>query len=154
MLDDRWASAREDLVTLWLADEADIDADWDRLSSRFEGAGHVVATQADWWRPCAARGRGVHASLFARIAAGAENPAPGCPRRRVAVVTGASKGSIAAAVVARLLDGGATVIATTSRTDDDRLAFTSRSTATTPGSAPPVGVIPPTWPPATPTSMR
>ena len=77
LLDDRWASAREDLVTLWLADEADIDADWDRLSSRFEGAGHVVATQADWWRGRALReGRGVHASLFARIAAGAENPAP------------------------------------------------------------------------------
>ncbi len=124
LLDDRWASAREDLVTLWLADEADIDADWDRLSSRFEGAGHVVATQADWWRGRALReGRGVHASLFARIAAGAENPAPGCHADEVAVVTGASKGSIAAAVVARLLDGGATVIATTSRLDDDRLAF-------------------------------
>src|SRR5262249_8524963 len=39
------------------------------------------------------------------------------------VVTGASKGSIAASAVARLLDGGATVIATTSRLDDDRLAF-------------------------------
>ena len=41
----------------------------------------------------------------------------------VAVVTGASKGSIAASVVAQLLDGGATVIATTSKLDDDRLAF-------------------------------
>ncbi|MGB9224680.1 beta-ketoacyl synthase N-terminal-like domain-containing protein, partial [Mycobacterium sp.] len=40
-----------------------------------------------------------------------------------AVVTGASKGSIAASVVARLLDGGATVIATTSKLDDERLAF-------------------------------
>ncbi|EUA11101.1 fatty-acid synthase domain protein [Mycobacterium xenopi 4042] len=39
------------------------------------------------------------------------------------MVTGASKGSIAASVVARLLDGGATVIATTSRLDDERLGF-------------------------------
>ena len=38
-------------------------------------------------------------------------------------MTGASKGSIAASVVAQLLDGGATVIATTSKLDDDRLAF-------------------------------
>lgn len=124
LLDDRWASAREDLVTVWLADEGDIDADWDRLSQRFEGAGHVVATQADWWRGRAlAEGRPVHASLYARIAAGAENPAPGRYADDVAVVTGASKGSIAASVVAALLDGGATVIATTSRLDDERLAF-------------------------------
>ena len=39
------------------------------------------------------------------------------------MVTGASKGSIAASVVAGLLDGGATVVATTSKLDDDRLAF-------------------------------
>ncbi len=37
VFDDRWASAREDLVKLWLADEGDIDADWLRLSERFEG---------------------------------------------------------------------------------------------------------------------
>ena len=28
VFDDRWASAREDLVKLWLTDEGDIDADW------------------------------------------------------------------------------------------------------------------------------
>jgi fatty acid synthase len=124
LLDDRWASAREDLVTLWLADEGDVDADWERLSQRFEGAGHVVATQADWWRGRALReGRLVHAALYARIAAGAEDPAPGRYADEVAVVTGASKGSIAASVVARLLDGGATVVASTSRLDDERLAF-------------------------------
>lgn len=38
-------------------------------------------------------------------------------------MTGASKGSIAASVAARLLAGGATVIATTSRLNDERLAF-------------------------------
>lgn len=124
VFDDRWASAREDLVKLWLTDEGDIDADWVRLSERFEGAGHVVATQATWWQGRAlASGRQIHASLFGRIAAGAENPDPGPYQSEVAVVTGASKGSIAASVVARLLDGGATVIATTSKLDDDRLAF-------------------------------
>lgn len=124
LLDDRWASAREDLVTLWLTDDAEIDADWHRLSSRFEGAGHVVATQADWWRGRAlAEGRGVHAALFGHIAAGADNPESGRYGTDVAVVTGASRGSIAASVVAQLLDGGATVVVTTSRLDDERLEF-------------------------------
>lgn len=124
LLDDRWASAREDLVTLWLAGEDAIEADWPALSERFEGAGHAVATQADWWRARAlAEGRLVHASLYARIAVGAESPADGRYAGEVAVVTGASKGSIAAAVVAGLLDGGATVVASTSRLDDERLEF-------------------------------
>lgn len=124
VFDDRWASAREDLVKLWLTDEGDIDADWPRLAERFEGAGHVVATQATWWQgKSLAAGRQIHASLYGRIAAGAENPEPGRYGGEVAVVTGASKGSIAASVVARLLDGGATVIATTSKLDEERLAF-------------------------------
>ncbi len=124
VLDDRWASAREDLVRIWLADEGDVDRDWPHLAERFEGAGHVVGTQANWWQGRAlAAGRTVHASLYGRIAAGAENPGTGRYSGEVAVVTGASKGSIAAAVVGKLLDGGATVIATTSRLDDDRLAF-------------------------------
>ena len=50
VFDDRWASAREDLARLWLVDDGDIDADWVRLSERFEGAGHVVAAQASWWQ--------------------------------------------------------------------------------------------------------
>lgn len=124
LFDDRWASAREDLVKLWLADEGDIDARWVELSERFEGAGHVVATQATWWQGKAlSAGRQIHASLYGRIAAGAENPDSGRYSHEVAVVTGASKGSIAASVVGRLLDGGATVIATTSKLDDERLAF-------------------------------
>ena len=124
VFDDRWASAREDLVKLWLTDEGDIDADWLRLSERFEGTGHVVATQATWWQGRSlAAGRQIHASLYGRIAAGAENPNPGPYSGETAVVTGASKGSIAASVVARLLDGGATVIATTSKLDGERLAF-------------------------------
>lgn len=124
VFDDRWASAREDLVKIWLAEENDVDAEWPRLAERFEGAGHVVATQANWWQGKAlAAGRNVHASLFGRIAAGAENPGRGRYSDEVAVVTGASKGSIAASVAAQLLEGGATVIATTSRLDDARLEF-------------------------------
>ncbi len=124
VFDDRWASAREDLAKLWLLDESEIDADWPRLSERFEGVGHVVGTQATWWQGKAlAAGRNIHASLYGRAAAGAENPGKGRYTDEVAVVTGASKGSIAASVVAKLLDGGATVIATTSKLDDDRLAF-------------------------------
>ena len=124
LFDDRWASAREDLAKHWVMDESEIDADWPRLSERFEGAGHVVGTQATWWQGKAlAAGRNIHASLYGRAAAGAENPGKGRYHDEVAVVTGASKGSIAASVVAQLLDGGATVIATTSKLDDDRLAF-------------------------------
>ena len=124
LFDDRWASAREDLARLWLKDEDEIDADWLRLSERFEAAGHVVATQANWWQGRAlAAGRNVHASLYGRAAAGAENPGTGRYSDEIAVVTGASKGSIAASVIAQLLDGGASVIATTSKLDDDRLSF-------------------------------
>jgi fatty acid synthase len=124
LFDDRWASAREDLAKLWLLDESEIDADWPRLSERFEGAGNVVGTQATWWQgKSLAAGRNIHASLYGRAAAGAENPGRGRYTDEVAVVTGASKGSIASSVVAKLLDGGATVIATTSKLDDDRLAF-------------------------------
>ena len=124
VFDDRWASAREDLVKLWLTDEGEIDTDWLRLSERFEGAGHVVATQATWWQgKSLAAGKQIHASLYGRIAAGAENPDPGPYSNEIAVVTGASKGSIAASVAARLLAGGATVIATTSKLNGERLSF-------------------------------
>src|SRR6202011_3084581 len=93
-------------------------------AERFEGAGHVAGTQAGWWQGKAlVAGRNLHASLFGRAAAGAEIPGKGRYSDDVAVVTGASKGSIAASMVAKLLDGGATVIATTSKLDDDRLAF-------------------------------
>lgn len=72
LFDDRWASAREDLVKLWLTDEGDIDARWVELSERFEGAGHVVATQATWWqgKALAAGGRSTR-----RCSAGSR-PAP------------------------------------------------------------------------------
>ena len=37
LFDDRWASAREDLVKLWLMDEGEIDANWPQLSRAVRG---------------------------------------------------------------------------------------------------------------------
>lgn len=124
LLDDRWASAREDLLRIYQSAGADLHGDWDRITGAFAGAGDVVAEQAQWWRTKAeAAGLGEHGALYARLAELARDTSPGCYADDVAVVTGASAGSIAAAVVGRLLAGGATVIATTSRLDQKRLTF-------------------------------
>ncbi|MFF1945010.1 fatty acid synthase subunit beta domain-containing protein [Rhodococcus qingshengii] len=119
LLDDRWASAREDLARIWLGDTA--------LSvENFIGAGSTVAAQAKWWATRATdEGRTPLAEVYTRIAdaaAAAESDAPEWAGE-VAVVTGASKGSIAAAVTGKLLAGGATVFVTTSRLDGQRLGF-------------------------------
>ena len=66
LLDDRWASAREDLVRIWLMEEGEIDANWPHLSERFEGAGHVVATQATWWQGKSLGRRPQHPRLAVR----------------------------------------------------------------------------------------
>lgn len=124
LVDDRWATAREDLVRIWLSDEQELDSDHDKLVARFEGAGHTVAEHATWWQGKAlASGNAVHARLFGGIAAAAENPGAGEWADEIAVVTGAGKGSIAAGIIAGLLAGGATVVATTSKLDSNKLAF-------------------------------
>ncbi|OZG26843.1 3-oxoacyl-ACP synthase [Williamsia sp. 1138] len=124
LIDDRWASAREDLARIWLEDEHVVDNDFYDISARFIGAGETVCHQASWWQGKAlANGHRVHARVYAQIAHAAQDPQPETYAKDVAVVTGASKGSIAAAVVEQLLAGGATVVATTSRLDDNRLAF-------------------------------
>ena len=124
LIDDRWASAREDLARLWLEDEHVIDNEFYDISGKFVGAGETVCHQATWWQGKAlANGHQVHARVYAQIAHAAEDPQPETHADDIAVVTGASKGSIAAAVVEQLLAGGATVVATTSRLDDNRLAF-------------------------------
>ncbi|GAA1480330.1 type I polyketide synthase [Gordonia sinesedis] len=124
LVDDRWATSREDLARVWLTDEHDLDTDFENVVNRFYGAGHTVAQHATWWQGKAlAAGNRVHARVYAAVAHAAEEPGVGEWSDEIAVVTGASKGSIAASVVARLLAGGATVIATTSRLDADRLAF-------------------------------
>ncbi|CAN5270651.1 type I polyketide synthase [soil metagenome] len=101
LLDDRWASAREDVVRI-AAGEA--------VEANFIGAGESVAALAEW--------HGLD-----DIAAAARETSTGAWADEVALVTGASRGSIAAAVVAELLAGGATVVATTSRLDSGKLDF-------------------------------
>ncbi|GAA2085813.1 type I polyketide synthase [Aeromicrobium halocynthiae] len=116
LVDDRWATAREDVARIALDDE---HAPGDVAS--FAGAGWAVAAQARWWSERvdepATRER-----LLA-VAEAATDDATGRWTGEVAVVTGASRGSIAAQTVAGLLAGGATVVATTSRLDTTRLHF-------------------------------
>jgi fatty acid synthase len=111
VLDDRWASAREDLARIAIGDDIDVS---------FVGAGKAVAAQATWH---AGRTEGALADRFSQIAVDALSDVAGQWSNEVAVVTGASQGSIAASVVGRLLAGGATVIATTSALDQKRLTF-------------------------------
>ncbi|MGV9331014.1 fatty acid synthase subunit beta domain-containing protein [Nocardia sp. NPDC003726] len=122
LLDDRWATAREDLARLWLADDSDSA---DQPVTGFIGAGEAVAAQANWWRQRAMHeARSVLAGLYERIAEAAlSTEEPGLWSSDIAVITGASKGSIAAAATGRLLSGGATVVVTTSSLNDERLAF-------------------------------
>ncbi|MFI5778916.1 fatty acid synthase subunit beta domain-containing protein [Nocardia sp. NPDC051570] len=125
LIDDRWASAREDLARLWLSDDAHVA---ELPVNGFAGAGEAVATQADWWRKRSmTQARSVLAGLYGRIAEAARDTEQvGIWSSDTAVITGASKGSIAAAVAGRLLGGGATVVVTTSRLDDTRLGFYKR----------------------------
>ena len=122
LLDDRWASAREDLARLW------VDG---TLAGRpvFTGAGTAVADQASWWATHAKQeGRAELVEVYRGIADEAvrtrvcDDPA-GRFASDVAVVTGMTPASIAGGVVAGLLAGGATVIATASRVDARRLQF-------------------------------
>ncbi len=122
LLDDRWASAREDLARLWVDGELP-------ATSVFTGAGRAVADQATWWAERARRED--HTDLvpvFERIAIdasrvpGVDDPAAQW-RDDIALVTGMTPASIGGAVVAGLLAGGATVIATASSVDARRLDF-------------------------------
>ncbi|MCS4535295.1 type I polyketide synthase [Corynebacterium sp. HS2168-gen11] len=103
LLDDRWASVREDLARVAAgerhADELDIT-----------GSGEAAAKLAEYFE-------------LPHLAAQARNLAPLAYSDDIAVVTGASPDSIAAAVVAKLLHEGATVIATTSSLSHTRLGF-------------------------------
>src|SRR5690606_2199756 len=122
LLDDRWASAREDVARIALGQDR-LDA-----ATCFTGAGEAVAGQARWWADRLSA-EGGPAEVIARLGSIAEEALdddPGTYADQVAVVTGAGRDSIAEAVVARLLAGGATVVATTSRLDHDRLRHLRR----------------------------
>nr|WP_235174758.1 type I polyketide synthase [Tomitella biformata] len=121
LIDDRWASSREDLARLWLADADEAG----EIADRFAVVDATVAKHAAWWqRRAANEGRSALAAAYGAIAAAphAQDTA-GTWSTDVAIVTGASKGSIAAAVVGDLLAGGATVVATTSSLDGKKLSF-------------------------------
>ena len=101
LLDDRWASVREDIVRVAYGEQE---------SANIVAAGGDAAAIARWLE-------------LDDVAAAADAIDAGVWAEDTAIITGASIGSIAAAVAGELLAGGATVIATTSRLDDSRLAF-------------------------------
>lgn len=106
LFDDRWASAREDLARAFYNHEPEA------LSGSFAGLGQTIADEARWF---AAKSCDHGRQALEAIAEEALKPAEGDATRfagDVAVVTGVSPNSIAAQVVAGLLAGGATVIAT------------------------------------------
>ncbi|WP_026196361.1 type I polyketide synthase [Corynebacterium lubricantis] len=112
LFDDRWAQAREDLARIALG-EVTIDV------ARFAGTGETVAEQAEWY---VANGY-ENADLLSEIATAARGEADEEFKNDVALVTGAAPGSIATAVVERLLEGGATVIMTASNVSQARKEF-------------------------------
>lgn len=123
LIDDRWASAREDLARLWFGNDGSLPVEPEVAG--YIGAGEAVAAQANWWRNRAVgEARSVLAGVYGAIAEAAVTATePGIWSSDIAVITGASKGSIAAAATGRLLAGGATVVVTTSKLDDTRLGF-------------------------------
>lgn len=114
LIDDRWASAREDL--------ARVQDGGTRLDPEvFSGLGQTIAQHAKWWADQAATAD--LADYYRKVSEAALSE-PDLPYAgEVAVVTGMTPTSIAGAVVAQLLQGGATVIATASRISPERLTF-------------------------------
>ncbi len=115
LLDDRWASVREDFARAWVGDES-------AHERSFVGLDEAAKAQARWWLD---RARSEKRTDLVSFYDGAISAADSDLEwgNDVAVVTGAAPGSIAGAVVGDLLRGGATVVATTSRLDAERLAF-------------------------------
>ncbi|MGV0350236.1 fatty acid synthase subunit beta domain-containing protein [Corynebacterium guaraldiae] len=104
LLDDLWATAREDIARAAAAGEAEPELD-------VLGAGEEVALLAEHFG-------------YEDLARDARTPANGLLfAGQVAVVTGGSQGSIAAELIGELLAEGATVIATTSQLSHERLEF-------------------------------
>ncbi|WP_321780505.1 polyketide synthase [Schaalia cardiffensis] len=116
LFDDRWALAREDLARA-AAGEFDVCT----LSLHaFRAGGSDLADLAKWY---AQHAEGEKRLAFENIAKAALEEADDEFAGDIALVTGAAPKSIAAAVVERLLAGGASVIMTSSRINDARLAF-------------------------------
>ena len=119
LIDDRWATSREDLARMWAA-----TSDEDLAAATPKAISASAAKQATFWAGRAtAAGRTTLAAAYSQLAEGATKPGEGARASDVAVVTGGSPGSIAAAVIGGLLADGATVVATTSSLNPGRLAF-------------------------------
>ncbi|MFP7707634.1 fatty acid synthase subunit beta domain-containing protein [Trueperella sp. LYQ141] len=118
LLDDRWASLREDLAQIYAGTRP-----CDVPQEHFRGSGHAVAELARWY---ARQDASPHAEYFLAVAEQAERPADERESADIALVTGAAPNSIAEAVVARLLGQGATVIMTASQITPARLAWAKR----------------------------
>ncbi|MCO5313060.1 MAG: DUF1729 domain-containing protein [Microthrixaceae bacterium] len=129
VIDDRWAGQREDLARLANSDP-DPDRDRTDRERRFARLGRGLAPSAIGharWHEREARRRG-DVDLADRLARLVAESAATAVRTDdlsddVALVTGASPGSIAAGIVAELLGRGATVIATASSLTSERIAF-------------------------------
>ncbi|MCI1804944.1 type I polyketide synthase [Bifidobacterium psychraerophilum] len=127
LLDDRWASAREDLARIFYTRDTSLGA----LS--FLGAGEEVQEQAAWYAGKSRKsGDDELAQTFMRIAQEAarsivNDPSASRFASDVAVVTGVAPNSIAAQVVAGLLAGGATVVATSHSFKPSTIAWAKRT---------------------------
>ncbi|WP_082440309.1 type I polyketide synthase [Bifidobacterium aesculapii] len=128
LFDDRWASAREDLARLYTDGELGEDPLFGG-EPQFIGLGETIAGQAEWWAAkCEREGRESLVARYRAIAADARADDASIAERlpydgKVALITGATPRSIAGAVTARFLTGGATVIITASHIDWKRLQF-------------------------------
>ena len=113
LIDDRWASAREDVARI-------------AAGARHRGRASSAPAASSPARPAGGPPAPTippSASASSASPTDAVSDEPGAHAGEVAVVTGASQGSIAASVVGRLLAGGATVVATTSSLDDRKMRF-------------------------------
>lgn len=120
LIDDRWATAREDIARLANGEELA-----DTVS--FRGTGGTVAVHADFRAEQAEKaGDTSLAARFRAIAEEARSTDTGRFTGQVAVVTGVTPASIAGGVVGDLLAEGATVVMTASRISSARLEFVKK----------------------------
>ncbi|HMU36193.1 MAG TPA: beta-ketoacyl synthase N-terminal-like domain-containing protein, partial [Marmoricola sp.] len=108
LFDDRWASVREDFARAWHGDEAARNRNFTKLDA-------AATQQAKWWlNQARSKQRSGLVSFYGRVLSDQTEPTFADD---TAIITGAAPGSIAGAVAAALLEGGATVVATTSSLD-------------------------------------
>ncbi|WP_067780999.1 type I polyketide synthase [Actinomyces vulturis] len=129
LIDDRWATVREDCARLALGElsveEGRQRLNAERLRDGDDSIRQAIAQQAQWWvTKLSDSAEQERRSILEDLTILADTKTLSLEfSGQVAVVTGVAPGSIASSVVARLLEGGATVIATSSRLSQARLDF-------------------------------